>query len=181
MIINKIKDPDDFQRTSRKAIDQAGIRVFGQIPFVEDLTGMSVRYLVDHLFARVVAGESGLDREVRNIFVGSMSVAAAHQHPVFTKPHRLIIASGDRSDMILAALDTNAACVVLTNNILPPANIIARAESAHMPLLEVPWDTYRAAQEIDRVDPLLTKNDTGKIDLLTRLVNEHVDIAGLMA
>jgi len=180
VIVNKVKDVEDFQRTSRKDIEKSGIKIFGMIPFAEELTHIPVRYLVDHLFAKVIGGEGGLDKEVRHVFVGAMSVTAALQHPVFTKPYRLIITSGDRSDMILAALDTGASCIVLTNNLQPPANIVARADAAQVPMLLVHWDTYRAAHEIDLVDPLLTKNDAVKIDLIAKLVKDNVDIAALL-
>ena len=181
VIINKVQDLDDFRRSARKDIEKSGTKVLGMIPFAEELTGMTVRFLVDRLFAKVIAGENGLDQIVRHVLIGAMSVTAVMQHPTFNKPERLIITSGDRSDMILAGLDSGASCLVLTNNILPPANIIARAEAANVPLLLVSWDTFRTAQEVDLVEPLMTKTDAAKVELLARLVKEHVDLKGVVA
>jgi len=175
-VINKIKDMEDFQATYVNEIENAGVKVLGLIPYKEELTHMPISYLVDLLFAKVIAGEGGLNRIAKNIFVGAMSVNTAIQNPMFKKQSKLIITSGDRSDMILAALESDTSCIVLTNNILPPSNIISKAEHANVPLLLVPWDTYRTAMQIDLMDPLLTKNDKKKVDLVGKLIKDNVKI-----
>jgi BioD-like phosphotransacetylase family protein len=91
----------------------------------------------------------------------------------------LTITSGDRTDMILAALESNSVGIILTNNILPPPNIISKASERDIPLLLVSTDTYEVAKQIDNLQPLLTKDDTNKIDQLVQLVKEHVNISSL--
>ena len=182
VIINKVIKIDDFKETYLPEIESLGVNVLGVIPYEKELTTLSVSYLAEKLFARVIAGEDGLNRLIRNVFVGAMSVSAAQAEPIFAKPDKLIITSGDRSDMIIAALEAGGtSCIVLTNNIVPPANVTAKASELKIPVLLVPTDTYATAMQVDKLEPLLTKDDDKKIEIITRLVKENVDLAAVEA
>ena len=43
-------------------------------------------------------------------------------------------------------------------------------------MLLVPYDTYETAKRIDSIDPLLTKDEKHKIELLGKLIQTNVDI-----
>ena len=176
VIVNKVENVEDFRETHIPDLEAMGITVLGVVPYLPDLTYVSVQYLADRLFAKVIAGEAGLNRVVKNVFVGAASSSAARRNPLFKKEDKLIITGGDRSDMILAAIQSDASCVVLTNNILPPSNIVSKASEACIPLLLVPWDTYYTAGQIDHLETLLTPGDQEKIALLEQLVGENVSI-----
>ena len=182
VIINKVIKIDDFKETYLPEIEALGVNVLGVIPYDKELTTLSVSYLAEKLFARVIAGEDGLNSMIRNVFVGAMSVSAARAEPIFAKPDKLIITSGDRSDMIIAALEAGGtSCIVLTNNIVPPANVTAKASELKIPILLVPTDTYATAMQVDKLEPLLTKDDDKKIEIIPRLVKENVDLAAVEA
>jgi BioD-like phosphotransacetylase family protein len=180
VIVNKVHDIEDFRNTHLKTIAHMGIGILGTVAFHPQLTHLSVQYLADRLFAKVIAGESGLHGAVKNIFVGAMSANAALRSPKFHKEQKLIITAGDRVDMILAAMDSDTSCIILTNNILPPSNIISKASDRNIPLLLVATDTYQVAQQVDNMEPLLTQNDAEKIALLGQLVKDHVAIDDLL-
>jgi BioD-like phosphotransacetylase family protein len=179
VIINKIPAVEDFKGAHLGEITALGIKVLGVIPHRAELTTLEIGHLAENLFAKVIAGEGGLRRVVKQIFIGAMSAQAAMRHPGFAQENKLIITSGDRSDMILAALESNTSGVVLTNNIVPPANIISLASERNITLLLVPYDTYETAKRIEAIEPLLTKDATDKIALLEQLVREHIDLAAL--
>ena len=182
VIINKVIQPDEFKATYLPDIKALGMNVLGVIPYEKELVTLAVSYLAEKLFARVIAGEDGLDHIIRNVFVGAMSVVAARAEPLFSRPDKLIITSGDRSDMILAALEAGGtSCIVLTNNIVPPANVTAKAREERVPILLVPTDTYATAMQVDDLEPLLTKDDANKIEILTKLVRENVDLKAVEA
>ncbi|RPI95928.1 MAG: hypothetical protein EHM32_04475 [Spirochaetales bacterium] len=105
-----------------------------------------------------------------------MSTNEAMRNPLFNKENRLVVTSGDRSDMVLAALDKSTIGILLTNNILPPSNIISKASEMNIPLLLVPSDTYQVARQIDAMEPLLTRDNTENINLLTELIRKNVKI-----
>ncbi|MDD5711721.1 MAG: DRTGG domain-containing protein [Smithellaceae bacterium] len=179
LIINKIDNKTDFEDIYLPRIQQLGLKILGTIPYQRDLSYFSVGFLADRLFARVVAGDAGVGRTAKSIYIGSMSSSAAMKDPLFQQESKLVITDGDRTDMIAAALSSNTAAVIVTNNILPPAALIARAEEAQIPLLSVSADTYQVAKQIDTMEPLPTKNDEDKIAIITSMIADHVDIKSL--
>jgi len=176
IIINKVQNMDDFKETYLPQIQKIGVPVLGVIPYQKDLTYFSVSYLSERLFAKVVTGEGQLNRTVKNIFIGAMSVNAALQQPLLKKEGILMITGGDRTDMILVALDYQVTGIILTNNVVPPSHIISKATERKVPMLMVPYDTYETARRIDNMEPLMTKDDKQKIELLGKLIQENVNI-----
>ena len=180
VIINKVVNPDGFRETHVSEIEKLGIDVFGIVPHDERLTTLSVSTVSERLFARVLAGEAGLTGTIRTIAVGAMSVDAAMSDALITAPDKLVITSGDRSDMILASIDAGGTSgIVLTNSIVPPANVVARATEAEIPLLLVPGDTYAVALQVRRIEPLLTADDESKIAYLRDLVASHLEVQAI--
>jgi hypothetical protein len=176
VIINKVQNLDDFQNIQLPVIQQMELPVAGVIPFRNELNYFSVYYLADRLFAKVITGEGGLRKIVKNIIIGAWSANVFLQNPVFKKENKLVITGGDRTDMILASLDSDTAGIILTNNILPPSNIISKASERNIPLLMVFSDTYQTAKQIENLEPLLTKDDSEKVELLKQLVIQHVKL-----
>ncbi|MGA1872388.1 MAG: AAA family ATPase [Thermoplasmatota archaeon] len=175
IVINKVDDPDDFMATHGDAIEATGASILGILPYLRDLNFYDMEHISNVLFAKVVAGEKGMKNLVKNIFVGAMSGGRAIESPLFRKEGKLIITSGDRSDLILGALDSNTAGIVLTNNIVPPSNIISRADERNIPLLLVPGDTFRTAKTVDDMERLLGKDDDHKIGLLVEEIRSRID------
>lgn len=176
VIINRIHDLEDFKNTYLEKIKEMGVNVIGMIPYVPDLSHFTMDYLSESLFAKVIAGETGLNSVVKNIFVGAMSSNEALRNPMFNKDDKLLITSGDRSDMILSGLETNTAGIILTNNILPPSNIISKASERNIPLLLVSSNTYQVASQLEKMEALLTKDNTEKISQIEKLIADHVDV-----
>jgi BioD-like phosphotransacetylase family protein len=176
IIINKIHDIDDFKSSHLKTITAAGVKVLGLIPYKAQLTYFSMNFLADRFVAKVVAGEEGLDNIVKHIFVGAMSTEETFRNPMFNKEHKLFITSGDRSDMIVAALESDTVGIILTNNILPPLNILSKASEKRVPVLLVPYDTYEVARQMDNFDALLTHDSNEKIKILEQLVKDYVQV-----
>jgi uncharacterized protein len=177
VIVNKVQNLEDFQTTHLPVIQKLGVRVLGVIPYQSDLTFFSVYYLADRLFAKVITGEGGLKKVIKNIVIGAWSANIFLQNPLFKKENKLVITGGDRTDMILAALEGDTSGIILTNNILPPSNIISRASEKNIPLLMVFSDTYQTAKQIESLEPLLTREDTEKVDLLKEMVQKHVQLS----
>ena len=180
IVINKVTNLEDYSHTHLQDIKDMGINVLGVIPFEQDLTYVPVSYLAERLQARIIGGEGGLSNKVKYVFVGAMAGDAAARLPLFRKENKLAITGGDRSDMIVAALESSTSGIILTNNIMPPQNIISKASELNIPLLLVPFDTFATAKQIDDMTPLLTKDDTQRIDLLQKLVAQYVDIKAII-
>jgi BioD-like phosphotransacetylase family protein len=177
VIVNKVRDIGDFKDVCLPHISGMGIRVLGVLPYQEELTHFSVNYLAERLLAKVIAGETGLHSTVKTILIGAMSPSTALSYPPFHEENKIVITGGDRSDMILASLETNTAGIILTGNILPPQNIISKASERNVPLLSVPSDSFQTASQVEHIEPLLTKDDADKISLWEDLAREHIDLS----
>jgi len=181
VIVNKVVQMDDFRDTHLPEIERLDVPVYGVLPYEKALSMPAVSTVADKLFARVITGEEGLGRRIQNTVVGAMSVSAVMGYAKITAPDKLVITSGDRSDMILAMLDTEGtSAIVLTNNIVPPANVVKRAGERGIPLLLVPGDTYSTALQVEGIEPLLTADD-GRLEQLADMVRDHVSIDRLVA
>ncbi len=176
VIINKVHDIDEFESLYLKKIQDMGFNVLGILPYQEQLSNYTVSYLADRLYAKVVAGEKGMDNTVKNIFVGAMSTGKSLRSPLFSKENKFLITSGDRSDMIVAALESDTVGILLTNNILPPSNIISMANEKNIPLLLVKMDTYAASRQVGRMETLLSRDNKEAIQLLSELAGKYIKI-----
>jgi len=179
IIINKVKDVEEFKQTCMKGIAKHELPILGVIPYTKELTSLTIGFLADSLFTKVLTGHESFGNVVENIFVGAMSAETALNNALFKKQNKLIITSGDRSDMIITAIETNSAGIILTNSFVPAPHIISKAMERKIPLLSVAMDTYQAAKQIDNIEPLLMKGETDKKDILARLVKENINLKEL--
>jgi BioD-like phosphotransacetylase family protein len=179
-IINGVNEIDAFSDLYLPEVEKLNVPILGIIPHRVELGYYSLRFLADRLFAKVLTCERNLNRIVKHIFIGAMAGDTALQKPFFRKSDKLIITGGDRTDMILAAIESHSSGILLTNNILPPANILARVEESGIPMLLANTDTNEAARRIAGLQPLITSEDRERIDLLRDLIASHVDIQKLL-
>jgi BioD-like phosphotransacetylase family protein len=177
IIINKVANLEDFVNIHLPKIKQLPVNVLGVIPYRDELPQFTVNFLADRLFAKIVTGESFLNRPVKSIVIGSMSANAAVKSPVFHEKDKVVITSGDRNDMIAVALDTDTSAVILTCNIEPSPELVSKASQRQIPLLLVTPDTYQIAKQIDIIEALLQADDNEKILLIQRLIRNHVDLS----
>ncbi len=180
VVINKVKDIEDFKMNYEDSITNLGINILGILPYEPELTFLTVRLISDGLDAKVISGKSNLNVVAREIFVGAMSGDAAQRLEKFKTKSKMIITGGDRTDMIVAAINTECVGIVLTNNILPPPNIIALASEKNVPLLLVQSDTHKAAKKIDQMVPLISTEDVKRIRLLKNMVKNYSTLVDLV-
>lgn len=180
IVINKVINLEEYRTNHLPDIKNQGFDVLGVIPNEPELTYFSMEYLAEKLQARVIGGEGGLNNRVKKIYVGSMSGDAAVVNPIYKEEDKLIIVSGDRSDHIVAAINSSTAGLILTNNVIPPQSLISRASDHNIPLLLVPYTTYETATQIDEATPMLTRDDTEHIRLLQKLIEQNVDFKSIV-
>ena len=162
-IINKVRDVNEWKEIHVQRVEKEGIHVLGILPEIKELSTITAEFVADQLPAKVLAGEKGLHNEIESIFIGAMSVSAAIKNPLFNKKKKLILTSGDRTDMVLTALREDTSCIVLTNNIIPPARIREMADEKGIPLLLTPWDTYTSAKKLENIKPWISEKNEKKM------------------
>ncbi len=173
VIVNKVKEGE--KEKIKMEVKNQEVPLLGLVPFIRDLSVFKVHYIANKLFAKVVAGEKGLDKPIGSIFIAALSAPEIVRHPEFKKEDKMIITGGDRTDVITACLEDKTSCIILTNNIIPPPNILAKADRGDIPLLLLKSDTYSVAKKVEDIEPVILPDETKKIEKVVKAM-EKIDI-----
>jgi BioD-like phosphotransacetylase family protein len=115
---------------------------------------------------------------VERLSIGAMNVESALKY--FRRTHKkAVITGGDRSDIILAALETPTECLILTGGIHPDHTIITRAKGLGVPVLLVESDTLTTVDKVEILFGHLDFRSESKIEKAYEIVNDHIDIKRL--
>lgn len=155
-------------------LEEQGIPVYGNIPEDRILKSVTVADLTKQLSGRVLCAENKKGDLIEGVMIGAMS--QEHALSYFRKKmNQCIITGGDRSDIQLAALETNARCLVLTGNLYPSSIILSKAEDLGVPIVLVDMDTLSAAEQAEKVMRSARIHDDKKIDRILDLFDLYVD------
>ena len=143
--------------------------------------------VVDILGGRLMYGEKArLQTDARNFVIAAMQVENLLGS---LEPGSLVIAGGDRSDIVLACLASvrsegcpNLAGIVLTDGRDLPASVqrlLRGLPRADLPIIGVPADTYATVRAISTLTPVISAQDERKIAAALGAFEDHVDVAEL--
>ena len=158
-----------------------GARVLGLIPEDRCLLGVSVSQIAEHLSGEFISEEVEEDALVEYLMVGGMSLDPGEYYYGIHE-NRAAIVRGDRPDLQMSALSAPGftACLVATGGITPIEYVRYEAEQEETPIILVQSDTL---DTMARLDSLLDSSSFSHPDKLRRcveLLEEHVDIEGLL-
>ncbi len=152
----------------------------GVIPFAPEKSSRRMLDIARYLNTRVVLGDEYLDSRVKEIVVAGRS--AIHMHDRF-KPGALIIAPGDREDVMMAAAlkvlgGVPLAGMLLTCDSLPSLplqDILRPALMNKLPILLTELDTYSTAYALSHQDAHIPADDVERMETVVDFVAEHLD------
>ena len=183
VLFNAVGD-DEFDGLTEDVIpflEGRGITVFGALPEVSDLSGVTVAELAESIGAEVLTDEAATDAHVERFSVGAMSSDAALRGFRRTRD-AAVITGGDRPDIQTAALEApGVKCLVLTGGFRPTGAVVGRAEEAGKPVLVVQANTRTT---IDRVEDVIQSGRTRDPDTVTRMgevLADGVDVDAALA
>lgn len=170
---------NEVETLYRAFLKKHHVQVYGVIKKNPRLSAVTVDAIRRHLKAEVLSAEERTGQLVESLLVGAMNQEHALRY--FQRvTDKVVVTGGDRSDIILAALETPTAAVVLTGNFRPAPSVLARAEEKEIPLLLSGVDTLTAVNELQDLFGRLRVKEKSKINLITRLIEEHVELDRLM-
>jgi len=176
VLLNRVP-PDRVARTEkvvRKQLESRGMRVLGLVPEEKTLSAVTVRELHKAIGGEVLAGKDGMDKAIQTFLVGAMTMESAARY-FREATNKVVITGGDRTDIILAALETGASALVLTGNLHPSVKVLARADDLAVPIILVPYDTYATLQMVQRVVRKIKPKDRRRVETARRLFEEHTE------
>ena len=151
------------------------------IPLISSLNNPTMQEIVNELHAKVLFGENYLNNEIGHFSVGAMQL---HNYLVHLHDNALVITPGDRSDIILGALQANESAnyptisgIILTGNIVPEESILKLIEglSAIVPIIAVDGGTYHITNRIGAIKSEIYANNTHKIETSITTFEKYVD------
>jgi phosphate acetyltransferase len=155
------------------------------IPLISSLNNPTMQEIVNELDAKVLFGENYLNNEIGHFSVGAMQL---HNYLVHLHDNALVITPGDRSDIILGALQANESAnyptisgIILTGNIVPEESILKLIEglSAIVPIIAVDGGTYHITNKIGSIRSEIYANNTHKIETSITTFEKHVEVEAL--
>jgi BioD-like phosphotransacetylase family protein len=186
-IINKVHQSkyEKINELVRIGLARYGVDVLGVIPYVPMLAYPSVALILEETGAELLCGQARLETQVQRTVVGAMSAHAALD---YLGEGVLLITPGTRTDVILGAVSASVlfgdsggvAGIVLTGDEPPHDAVLAILNRTDIPVLAIRSDTYSVTSAIHDVMVKGRPSDTRKIETLTSLVEQHVEIDRLM-
>ena len=196
-IINKINSPDkdeygllprenefnsDFDITpfiNLSIFKNRHFDLLGTIFWEMDLIAPRVIDICNYLNAEVLNQGDMTHRRIRSISFCARSVGNLMSH---LQPSRLIVTPGDRTDIIIAtclsALNgTKVGALLLTNGYKPNEQVISlcqQALDAGLPVLSVPWDTWKTSRHLMNYNPETPYDDIQRHDKVKEYVAENL-------
>lgn len=181
IVFNAVDDTayDGLERDAIPFLEAEGIDVFGAIPEVRELSGVTVEGLADELGADLLT-DVPTDAFVERFMVGAMGGDAALRH--FRRARdAAVITGGDRADVQTAALEApGVRCLVLTGGHRPSSAVLGKATEVGMPVLAVNTDTLTAIERAENVVRSGRTRDPETVTVMRRLLNEHADVERLL-
>ncbi len=165
---------------ARPYLETQGIRVLGSLPNVPRLSALSVGELIGLLKAEVLTKDVNPHALVEIFTIGAMTADAAMS--IFRLHlNKAVITGGDRSDILLAALETSTVVLILTGNLRPSPLIIQQTESLGVPILMVKTSTMETVDAIERAFGRTSLAEPEKLDEFMKLVKKDVDVKAIYA
>ena len=155
------------------------------IPLISTLNNPTMQEIVNELDAKILFGETYLNNEIGHFSVGAMQL---HNYLVHLHDNALVITPGDRSDIILGALQANESAnyptvsgIILTGNILPEESILKLIEglSTVVPIIAVDGGTYHITNRIGAIKSKIYANNTHKIETSINTFEKYVEVEAL--
>ncbi len=187
-VINKVW-PEKYDRiweSTTKGLKNIGVQSFGCIPYEPLLASPTILQVSQRLNAEILCGEEFLENRVGKIIVAAMEA----DHVVsYLEDRVLVITPGDRSDNILAILSTHllesfrspVSGIILTGGFRPSGKVMSLLAGAKLPAMFCREDTYTLAAKLSDTVFKLSLDDNERIEAAICLINEYVDVDGIIA
>ena len=186
VIVNKVL-PDKLDyigEFARKGLKRKGLELLGVLPHMPLLSKPTMASIRDELNAECLNSRKRLTSVVEDIVVGAMGANNVAKH---FQRGTLIIAPGDREDIVLAAAAASQANpeaalsgLVLTDNLRPGPATLEVVRQLGFPVLLAQADSYEVASQVHDIIVKTRPDDAEKIAVIRDLIAQHVDVAKLV-
>jgi len=181
VVANKVRPKNVDLVNKRLEIELKDKTIAFAVPRVKNLSHPTLNEILESLDGKVLFGEENLDNQTGSFGVGAMQL---HNYLTHLRDNSLVITPGDRSDIILGALQANLSDnypaisgIVLTGGILPEPSILRLLEGfeTHVPIISVQQGTFDAANSVGNIKSKIYAESKQKIATSITLFNTHIN------
>lgn len=159
----------------RPFIENEGLAFCGVLYDNRELFSPTVGEIIRALDAEIVIGADKTDLLIDQFIVGSMAPENALKWFRRAKD-KAVITSGDRTDICLAALETDTNLLILTGGLGPEIGTMTRARELGVPIIMTALDTYGTSKIVDDLLGTVTVDNKEKIATVVRIVGEALHL-----
>ena len=171
-------DPEAIETVARD-LTNGGLRPLALLPEDLALAAPSVSEIGEVLGATVLFAAENEDEVVDDVLIGPVYADPARPH--FRRyAHKAILAPFNKTDLHLVAIETEAACLVITGGKDPSPYIIDRAHHGNTTLLLSPKDTPGTVASLSSVWTTSRFRGENKAAAAFTALEGRLDFAGLL-
>lgn len=180
VLINQVEEPQlDFVRKRVVPfLEGRGIPVFAVLPHDPTLAGISIEELLEHLGGQLIGQREWCTRIAETLMIGAMGPDASRSF-FRRRGNKVVVTGGDRSDLQLAALETDTSALLLTGNRRPAPEVIDRAADLAVPIILVPDDTLTTVDRAEHLFGGVRFHQESKLRRFTELMDASFDFPRL--
>ncbi len=154
--------------------------ILGCIPWSADLIAPRVKDLASHLEAQVLNQGDLENRRLHSVTFCARTIPNMVQH---FKAGSMLVTSGDRSDVIIAAClavmnGMQIGCLLLTGDYPPEEEVMklcSRAMESGLPILLIKSNTWQTAQRLQNFNMEIPIDDVERIEKVQEYIAGHID------
>jgi phosphate acetyltransferase len=185
VIANKVKEENINTIVEEVKNHVAKDVVINAIPLISSLKNPTIQEISKTINAKVLFGEEYLNNQSTSFKVGAMQL---ENYLNYLEQDCLIITPGDRSEIILGALQANISRnypkisgIVLTGGLVPDSSIIKLIEGLKyiIPILSVQEGTFEVANKIGNMRTHMYAENDEKIQLAINTFEKYCDVEKL--
>ena len=158
-------------------LEESGLKFLGVLYQRRELFSPTVRDIMRAVEGQMITGEDKMDLLIDRFLVGSMAPENALKWFRRAKD-KAVITSGDRSDICLAALETDTNLLILTGGMRPDIRTLSRAKELGTPIMITAHDTYTTGQLVDHLAGTVSPENKDKVAVVQQIVGEALDLTG---
>lgn len=156
-----------------------GVATYAVLPASTQLAAVSVSEVVRALSGNYLYGAEFDDALVETYMIGAMNPAHARHYFELT-PRKAVVVGGDRTKIILSALETSTVLVVLTGNYPPESVVLQKAAERQIALVSVAGDTVSAADVLHQLFGHQRVRERTKVELVAQTLAAELDVDRLL-
>ncbi|WP_394970974.1 phosphate acetyltransferase [uncultured Croceitalea sp.] len=186
VVVNKVR-LENLELVKKKLHEEMDNKteVFA-VPRMKKLSHPTIKEIVDELNGKVLFGKEYLNNQTGSFGVGAMQL---HNYLGHLNDNSLVITPGDRSDIVLGALQANLSDnypsisgIVLTGGLQPEPTVQRLLEGFqnNVPIISVKYGTFDAANKVGSIKSKIYAESKQKISTSLALFTKYIDGESLL-